>query len=354
MHDLEAGVLRLGDDLADAGQLTVGEDVPVDERAGLRALVVRAGDAVVEQAALGAELVLEEAEVVRVLPHADVLGEPDRADRVEVALEHVAVVGVPHLGEVRQPLAVDGLLGPRRLRDREGDAERLHAVLARREADHAAPAAADVEQPHAGLEVELAGDEVVLVVLRLLERRVLAREHRAGVGHRRTQHHLVEAVRDVVVVVDRVGVATQRVAEALDGPAPARQRLLRRHRRRLEVRPAQPAHDLQRLGGCGRAELEVPVEQHQGVVRVPGVHALDVEVAHDVGPREAEVAGRGQQVGQPALVLQVHRDGHLAGADRAAVVRREQPGQVLLQQHAHRVRDPKGRFRGHCLRTALS
>jgi hypothetical protein len=50
---LEAGVLRLGDDPARAGQLAVREHVAVDERAGLLVLVVRPGDAVVEQPARG-------------------------------------------------------------------------------------------------------------------------------------------------------------------------------------------------------------------------------------------------------------------------------------------------------------
>ena len=273
---------------------------------------------------------------------------------VEVALEHVAVVAVADLGQVGQALAVDGLLGPRRLLDRQRHAERLDAVLAGGEAHHAAPAAADVEQPHAGLEVELAGDQVVLVVLGLLEGGVLVREHRAGVGHRRTQHHLVEAVRDVVVVVDRVGVAAHRVAEALDRTPPPRERLLRRDRRRLEVRPAQTAHDLQRLRRRRRPELEVPVEQHQRVVRVARVHALDVEVAHHVGPGQAQVTGGGQQVGQAAPVLEVQGDGDVARADGAAVVGREPAGQLLGEQHPEGVADPHGHFLGHRLRTALS
>ncbi len=57
MADLEAGVLRLCDDLAGAGQLTVGEHVAVGEGVGLDpAAVVRLGDAVVEQPAARAQL----------------------------------------------------------------------------------------------------------------------------------------------------------------------------------------------------------------------------------------------------------------------------------------------------------
>ena len=54
VHHLEAGVLGLGDDPAGPDQLAVGEDVAVEERADLLAVVVRPGDAVVEQPALRA------------------------------------------------------------------------------------------------------------------------------------------------------------------------------------------------------------------------------------------------------------------------------------------------------------
>ena len=79
-----------------------------------------------------------------------------------------------HLGEVVEPLLLDLLLRPLGLLPRQGHAERADAVLPGGVADHAAPAAADVEQSLAGLEVELAGDQVVLRELRLLEGGVLA------------------------------------------------------------------------------------------------------------------------------------------------------------------------------------
>ena len=197
-------------------QLAVGEHVAADEAAPRqpRVLVVRPGDAVVEQPALGAQPRPEEREVRRVVLHADVLDQPDRAHRVEVALAHVAVVAVAHLGDVVEALGLDALLGPGRLLAGERDAEDADAVVLRRVPDHAAPAAADVEQPHTGLQPDLAGDEVVLVRLRLLEGGVLGREARAGVGHRRSEHPLVERVRHVVVIADRLGVAVARVPQA--------------------------------------------------------------------------------------------------------------------------------------------
>ena len=104
---------------------------------------------------------------------ADVLGQADRADRVEAGLRHVAVVQVPHLGEPGQPLPLDRRLGPGGLLGGQRDPERLDAVLPRRVHHHAAPAAADVEQPHALVQPQLAGDQVELVRLRLFQGRVL-------------------------------------------------------------------------------------------------------------------------------------------------------------------------------------
>ena len=217
-----------------------------------------------------------------------------------------AVVEVAHLGEVAEPLALDRRLGPLGLLERERHAQRAYAVLAGGVAHHRAPAAADVEQPLAGLQRELAGDQVELRRLRLLQRRVGGLVERAGVGHRRAEHQLVEAVGDVVVVRDDLGVARHRVAQPLDGAAPPRQVLLRRRGRRAQVGQAEAADDGHRLGGGRHPELRVVLEQHQRVVGVARVHAGEVEVEAGVGPRQAEVAGRGHQVGQPALGAQVH------------------------------------------------
>ena len=99
--------------LPGADQLAVGEDVAVQEGAGLGEPVVVAGDAVVEQPALRAEPVVDEPEVRRVLLDPDVLGEADRGDRVEAGLLDVPVVHEPDLGEVVEPLLLDPLAAPR-------------------------------------------------------------------------------------------------------------------------------------------------------------------------------------------------------------------------------------------------
>ena len=88
------------------------------------------------------------------------------------------------------------------------------------------------------------------------------------------------------------------------------------------------------------------------VVRVARVHAVHVEVARDVGAGQAEVARRGHDVGQAALVEQVQVDVGVRRAGRAAVVRREAHRHPVPQQRANGLAD---RVRlGHRLFTALS
>ncbi len=198
-----------------------------------RLAAVGPGDAVVEQPAAGLELAVQEAEVPRQPGLADVLGQPDGADRVEPGLRHVPVVEVADFGELRQAGLGDGLARPFGLLRGQGHTEGPHAVLPGRVHDHAAPAAAHVQQPHALAQPELARDQVELVRLRLFQRGVLARVAGARVGHRRPEHPLVEPVRHVIVVRDRAGVAVLGVQPAAQPPAVHPHFL----RRRLDPRP---------------------------------------------------------------------------------------------------------------------
>ena len=93
----------------------------------------------------------------------------DRADGVERPIVHVAVVLHADLDAVLEPGFANRASGPIGLALREGDADGVHAVVLRRVHDHAAPSAADVEQPHAGLEPELAADQLVLRRLRVFQ-----------------------------------------------------------------------------------------------------------------------------------------------------------------------------------------
>ncbi len=122
---LEARVLHRAHDVARAGELSVREDIPADEAAPAQpgVAVVRTGDAVVEQLATGTQPGAQEAEVGRVVIHADVLDQPDGADGVKPGLPDVAVVEVTDLDKVVQPLRGVAFLGPMSLFGRKGDAK---------------------------------------------------------------------------------------------------------------------------------------------------------------------------------------------------------------------------------------
>ena len=165
--DLESGGVHDAHDVSRAGELAVGEDVTVDEAVLVVTLLAVIGtrDRVIEHATERLELGVRECEVRRVVLATDVLGEPDRADGVELGLGHVAVVAEAHLSAALEAALLDGVLGECRLLLGERDADRLDAVVLGGVHDHAAPAAADVEQGHARLQAELAADEIELVVL---------------------------------------------------------------------------------------------------------------------------------------------------------------------------------------------
>src|SRR6476646_8058017 len=79
VNHLEADVLRLSDDPAGAGELPIGEDVAVDKSARTRpGPVFGTGDAVVEEQPTVTDLRLQEAEVRRIVLHADVFRQTDR------------------------------------------------------------------------------------------------------------------------------------------------------------------------------------------------------------------------------------------------------------------------------------
>ncbi len=318
LPDLESGVVHLRDQVPRAFELPVREHVAVDEPVGDpgRGTVVRPGDAVVQQPAARVELAVQEAEVAGKLGLADVLGEPDRADRVEPGLADLAVVQVPDLGEVVKARLLDGPLRPHGLLLGQGDAERADAVLARRVQHHAAPAATHVEQPHARLQPDLPGHQVELVLLRLLQGGIGARVARAGVGHRRPEHPLVERVGDVVVVRDRAGVAGPGVP-APGQPAAVDPDLLRRRRDPADqqLRAAELGQHGQPLGR-GQADPLRACQPGQRHVHV----AVDVEMPGDEGPGQAERAGRLRQVRHGDRAADTDRYAGRTGAAGAAAV----------------------------------
>ena len=208
--DLEAGALHRQHALADVDQLTVREDVAPDERRLPELRSADLADGVVQQPTRRPQGTAQQPVVAVEVLVTDVLGHPDRRDRVVLLAADVAVVLQSDLDPIgdagsRHPLASPGGLG---LTDR--DADRRHVVVAGGVDHHRAPPAPDVEEAPARhrVEPELATDEIVLQRLRGDEIGRVVDEAGTRVRHRRSEHEPVEVVADVVVVVDRGGVAS--------------------------------------------------------------------------------------------------------------------------------------------------
>ena len=220
----------------------------------------------------------------------DVLGHADRGHRVERLAAEVAVVLQPDLDAVGEPGVGHPLAGEGGLRLADRDADDGHVVVRRGVDRHGAPAAPDVEEPSAGeaVETELAADEVVLGGLGVREVGVGVHEPGARVRHRRAEHEAVEVVAHVVVVADGLGVASHRVAPAVQAgllrrrrqrPAEHTQAPRRSHRWRHE-----PQHIVALLGQAaahGGDELEDV--------------AVGVELPGDVRPAQPELVRAPQQ-----------------------------------------------------------
>ena len=113
----QAGELEGADDAPDVQRRGVGEDVALGERPRLGVAVAHAGDAVVEQAALGLQQVAQALGVRVDLDVADVLDHADRGDRVEALPEQLAPVldaDVDAVGDAGLLGARAGALGLRR------------------------------------------------------------------------------------------------------------------------------------------------------------------------------------------------------------------------------------------------
>ncbi|MDH6189218.1 hypothetical protein M2168_002250 [Streptomyces sp. CZ24] len=337
--DLEPGALQLGDGGADGGEFAVGEDVGVDEGVhvvGGLVVLGAAGDLVIEEPSAGLEQGVQVVGVLQVPDGADVLGHADGGDRVVGPVPDVAVVLDADLDAVGEALFGGALAGVGGLFAREGDADDLDAVLAGGVQRHRAPAAADVEQAHAGGEAELAADQVELVALGALQGGVVLPVG-ARVDHGGAEDPLVEVVADVVVVADGLAVAALGVPAAEAAPDGG---LLGRGRRREEG-SGQPG-DVE----GGGAHLRVPdgvegaewgtfgLPDHSGeeverLVEVP----LDGEVAGDPGPHEAEFTGLEEDAAQGAAVAEDDHGGSgrtVFGAVPGAQADREGDSQYLF------------------------
>ena len=159
-------------------------------------------------------------------------------------------------------------------------------MLARGVNRQASPTAADVEHPLAGLQLELAADQLELGALGVLERRRSGLEQRAAVGHRLVKEQGEELVRDVVVVADRLGVAALRVAVARAGAA---------RRRGVGTATSPAARSAATPNPSRRGRLSgggMPAAEQ----RDDPIQVVDVDLPAHVGAPEPELAGRAQKV----------------------------------------------------------
>ena len=114
----------------------------------------------VEQPAAGPQQPMQLGDVACNLLAAHVLGHADGADRVERPVVDVAVVLDADVHPVGQSGVGHPFAGQGRLLGRERDADDVGPVALGGVQGKAAPAAAHVEYPHAGLQPELAADQV--------------------------------------------------------------------------------------------------------------------------------------------------------------------------------------------------
>ena len=240
----------------------------------------------VEHPAGGNERLVQDGEVVVDARGADVLSHPDRADRIEPLVTELAVVLQADVHLVAHTGLADTLPGQLGLLAADRDADRLGPIAGRGVDHHRTPSTSDVEQPHplALVEPELAGDEVVLRRLSIVERHVVVHEAGARVGHRLAEHDPVEVVADVVVVADRPRVTAQRM------PSTLQPHLLRRRGRRPSDHPGAlrcrdglddgPPPKAEVLGAGVAQDLDDGDEV-----------ALGIDLTGDVGPAEPELVG---------------------------------------------------------------
>src|SRR5271166_4704632 len=86
----------------------------------------------------------------------DMFEHADRADRVERPVVHISVILHADLDQRFETGVAYRAPRPVRLSIRQRHTNRVHAVMLRGVHDHGAPTAADIKEPHTGLEPELA------------------------------------------------------------------------------------------------------------------------------------------------------------------------------------------------------
>jgi hypothetical protein len=179
------------------------------------------------------------------------------------------------------------LVGEGDLVRRQRDADHIDIIVAVKIEREAAPAAADIEHPHARLEVQLGGDMRLLVELRLLEAVAGGAIVSAGILPVLVEEQFIEAPRQIVGVL---GIAPRaRLPIDLINPAGQRAHRLPQQALRLERALALPRRIV-----AGKQD------------QVADVALLDDEAAVHIGlagadPRIGCDRHRSTAVGQPDL-----------------------------------------------------
>src|SRR5690554_2591912 len=174
MH-LEAGRLHLLGRMPDVIELGAWKDVlqnhalAAADTAELALLALgTAGDAVIEEDAPVRQQIADLAEIGGITGDADMLVHADAGDLVPAALQ-IAVVLQLDGHAVLQSERCNLVLCKFELLLGQGHTVGFRAVVLRRMTQQRAPAATDVEEAFAGLQAQLAADEVKFVALGLLE-----------------------------------------------------------------------------------------------------------------------------------------------------------------------------------------
>lgn len=277
VQDVELVLGGKGDHLPQAGDDAAGEDVFFHP--GVAGMLQQAADEVEQEEAAGLHDLVHAIQKKLIVVPAHVLhhAHADHPLEFPAGLGQVPVVHKLYGQQVLKALGLDAPLELLVLLLTQGDAGAADAVLLGGPDEQEAPAAADVQQGHPLLEVELFQNVVHLVHLGLVEGVVLPAEIAAGIAEGFIQPQLVKIVADVVVALDLLLLVF--------------------------------------LGGGGENELfqgalvlgelpHLPHEVVQGIVQVP----LDLQGAVHIGLPQGQ--GRaGHQVGQGKLLVQDDRKG---------------------------------------------
>ena len=170
--DFEPDALHCRNRVGEVDEFAVGEHVPADERPRRDPGTADRGNGMVEHPTSVAEQAVQLGEVAAHVLCADVLGHPDRRDRVEWAVVHLPVVLEADLDPVVETRLGDTLPSERGLFGADRDADDIDVVMGGRVECHRPPAASHVEQTRSGVcrgiperrlrQAELSADQLVL------------------------------------------------------------------------------------------------------------------------------------------------------------------------------------------------